>query len=99
MTDGDFDAVVAFWGTEDDLTALYLAHARCGPELDRILDALALDGGALVDEFAAMRGSFRDAALPDRCYWWTFTPGPGDCLALVLPVYEHGRMVDIVACG
>src|SRR5436305_14416162 len=99
MTNDDFDPVVPFWGADADLTELYLEHARHGPELDQVLDTLWLNADAIAPAAAAMRGTCRGAALLDHCYWRTFTPGGGDCLALVVPVHEDGRMVDMVACG
>lgn len=50
--------------------------------------------GALV---YAMRGHFEPLIWPDRCHQYTFTPGAGGTLALVIPVVEDGRVIDLVA--
>jgi len=43
-----------------------------------------------------MRGHFEGGILGNHTYHWTFTPGHGG-LALVLPVFNDYRLVDIVA--
>lgn len=45
----------------------------------------------------AMRGKFAALIWPDRAHSFTFTPGAGDTLALVAPVIEDGRIIDLVA--
>jgi hypothetical protein len=44
-----------------------------------------------------MRGHFELGLLSDHTYHWTFTPTPAGGLAIVLPVYEQHRLVDLLA--
>jgi hypothetical protein len=42
-------------------------------------------------------GHFEGGILGDHCFSWTFTPNRDCEPALVFPVYEHGRLLDILA--
>ena len=44
-----------------------------------------------------MRGFFEGGILGNHTYHWTFTPTYVGELAIVLPVYEQGRLVDLLA--
>lgn len=44
-----------------------------------------------------MRGHFELGILNDHTYHWTFTPTHTGGLAIVLPVYDRARLVDLLA--
>ena len=44
-----------------------------------------------------MNGHFEGGILHNHTYSWTFTPGRKGDLAIVVPVYDGGRLVDFVA--
>src|SRR3978361_398609 len=44
-----------------------------------------------------MRGHFEGGVLHNHTYHWTFTPTYKGELAIVLPVRDGGRLVDLVA--
>ncbi|WP_143029630.1 hypothetical protein [Bradyrhizobium brasilense] len=44
-----------------------------------------------------MNGHFEGGVLSDHTYHWTFTPGRKGDHAIVVPVYEQGRLVDMLA--
>lgn len=44
-----------------------------------------------------MRGHFEGGVLANHTYRWTFTPGRCGGLAIALPVFNGGRLVDCVA--
>jgi hypothetical protein len=49
------------------------------------------------NEARIMRGHFEGGILGRHTYHWTFTPTYKGDPAIVLPVYEHGRLVDLLA--
>jgi hypothetical protein len=44
-----------------------------------------------------MRGHFEPGLLSDHTFHWTFTPTSAGGLAVVIPIYDGGRMVDLLA--
>jgi hypothetical protein len=44
-----------------------------------------------------MKGHFEGGILGNHTFCWTFTPTHKGEPAIVLPVYEHGRLVDLLA--
>ena len=44
-----------------------------------------------------MRGHFEGGILGQHTFCWTFTPTHVGELAVVLPVHEQGRLVDLLA--
>src|ERR1700722_12715780 len=44
-----------------------------------------------------MHGHFELGLLADHTYHWTFTPTHTGGLAVVIPVYERSRLVDMLA--
>jgi hypothetical protein len=92
------DSTVPFWRSNVDVDFLFAAHAH---RPDR---AQAWLRHRYVSEFCAafgqavmMRGKFELGLLGAHTYHWTFTPDRKGGLALVLPVYEQGRLVDLLA--
>jgi hypothetical protein len=87
------DPTVQFWRSNVDVDSLFAANAH-NPERAQAWLGFrdASDSSARM-----MRGHFELGMLGDHTYHWTFTPTPAGGLAIVLPVYERGRMVDILA--
>jgi hypothetical protein len=77
-----------------DIEQLFTAHAH-NPERARAwLDwRYATDSGPAV----MMRGRFELGLLAYHTFTWTFTPSHNGGLAIVLPVYEDFRLVDLLA--
>jgi hypothetical protein len=52
---------------------------------------------SMLEQAVMMRGAFELGILSDHTYHWTFTPTRAGELAIVLPVYDGGRLVDFLA--
>jgi hypothetical protein len=86
------DATVPYWRGVD-IEQLFTAHAHRHDRAQAWLDwRYATGTGPAV----MMRGRFELGLLAYHTYAWTFTPGRGD-LAIVLPVYDDFRLVDLLA--
>jgi hypothetical protein len=88
------DPSVPFWRSNADIEQLYEAHGH-NPARARawLCWRSSTDSGPAV----MMRGHFELGLLTSRTYHWTFTPTHTGGLAIVLPVYDACRMVDMLA--
>ncbi|EKS38751.1 hypothetical protein [Afipia clevelandensis] len=96
----EYDPEVPYWRADVDAQALYDAHGRVGPEVTDLLLELELAKPSGVDDIgpvAIMDGRFSDAYLGDHTFTWIFTPGEGPDSAIVIPIWQDGRVVDLLA--
>jgi len=89
----DRDPTVPFWRSNVDVYRLLAAHAH-RPER---AEAWLRFRDVSVREAVMMRGHFELGILGDHTFSWTFTPTHTGGLAVVLPVYEQHRLVDLLA--
>jgi hypothetical protein len=89
----DRDPTVPFWRSNVDVDSLFAAHAH---RPDRAQAWLKFRD-ASEPTAVMMRGHFELGILADRTHHWTFTPTHTGELAIVLPVYERSRLVDMLA--
>lgn len=87
------DSNVPFWRSNVDVDSLFAAHAHNSERANAWLKFRDASYSSAV----MMRGHFELGILGDHTYHWTFTPTHAGGLAIVLPVYERGRMVDLLA--
>jgi hypothetical protein len=93
MTFYDRDPTVPYWRSNVDIDSLFAAHAHRPERAQAWLkfrDVSDPDG-------VVMRGHFELGILNDHTYHWTFTPTHTGGLAIVMPVYERQRLVDLLA--
>ncbi len=86
-----------YWRSNVDAQELFEKHAH-SPKLARNWfrhHKIPFNCPAL-GQAVTMRGMFALGYLPDHSFTWTFTPGVGG-RAVVLPVYENYRLVDLLA--
>lgn len=82
-----------------DLESVFKQHAYDCPAVDDWIDAhiADIDRVRAFTPIAEMRGMFTRSKL-SQCYNYQFTPNlNGSYRAVVIPVTEHGRIVDIAA--
>lgn len=89
----DRDPTVPFWRSNVDVESLFAAHAH-RPERAKAWLAFR---DAAIEPAAVMRGHFEGGILEGHTYHWTFTPTHNGDLAVVVPVYENFRLVDVLA--
>ncbi|SIN83513.1 hypothetical protein SAMN05443247_00078 [Bradyrhizobium erythrophlei] len=92
------DPTVPFWRSNVDVDSLFTAHAHRPERAQawlRFFDTS--ESTPAFEEVRIMRGHFEGAILGDHTYHWTFTPTYKGEPAIVLPVRECGRVVDILA--
>jgi hypothetical protein len=87
------DPTVPFWRSNVDVDSLFTAHAH-RPERAQ---AWLKFRDASYPSAVMMRGHFELGLLDDHTYCWTFTPTHSGALAVVFPVYEKFRLVDLLA--
>jgi hypothetical protein len=80
---------------ETDLSKIYqrdpsLPFWRSNICVEQLLEDFAING-------TQMRGHFEGGILGDHCFSWTFTPNREDEPALIFPVYDNLRLVDLLA--
>jgi hypothetical protein len=94
----DRDATVPFWRSNVDVDSLFAAHAH---RPDRAQSWLRFrdvsESCTTFGQAVTMRGHFEGGILGNHTYHWTFTPINSGELAIVLPVYEDFRLVDLLA--
>jgi hypothetical protein len=96
MTIHDRDPSVPFWRSNVDVDSLFTAHAH-NPERAKSWLRYRDVTNTIADEAVMMRGHFELGMLGHHTYHWTFTPTHAGELAIVLPVYEDFRLVDLLA--
>jgi hypothetical protein len=89
----DRDPTVPFWRSNIDVDSLFAAHAHRPQRAEAWLKFRDVS----VPDAVMMRGRFELGLLGDHTYHWTFTPTYAGGLAIVLPVYERHRLVDLLA--
>lgn len=97
----ELDPECPYWQSDVDAAELLENHKLgCGgfsDWLDREADGTWYTNEPNGTPVFAMCGKFEALIWPDRCHQFTFTPGAGDTLALVVPVIEGGLIVDLIA--
>jgi hypothetical protein len=90
----DRDPTVPFWRSNVDVDSLFAAHAH---RPDRAQSWLKYREIPEHVEAVMMRGHFEGGILGSHTYHWTFRPTHTGELAIVFPVYEQHRLVDLLA--
>jgi hypothetical protein len=90
----DRDPTVPFWRSNADVDSLFSAHAH---RPDRAHAWLKFRDVSENTDAVMMRGHFEGGILGNHTYHWTFTPTHAGGLAIVLPVFDQHRLVDLLA--
>jgi hypothetical protein len=93
----DRDPTVPYWRSNVDVDSLFAAHAHSPDRAQAWLKFRDVSECSILEQAVMMRGHFELGLLSDHTFHWTFTPTHAGGLAIVLPVYEGGRMVDLLA--
>ena len=91
------DSSLPFWRMNVDVDALFAAHAHNPDRAKAWLTFRDAEKHPASTTARMMRGSFVLGILANHTYNWTFTPTHLGDLAIVVPIYEDNRMVDILA--
>jgi hypothetical protein len=92
------DPSVPFWRANVDVDSLFSAHAHRPDRAQAWLKFRDVSASCTAfGQAAMMRGHFELGLLGDHTYDWTFTPTHAGGLAIVFPVYEYHRLVDLLA--
>jgi hypothetical protein len=97
MTIYDRDPTVPYWRANVDVDSLFTSHANRPERAQAWLKFRDVSECSILEQAVMMRGHFELGLLSDHTYHWTFTPTHTGGLAIVLPVYERGRLVDFLA--
>jgi hypothetical protein len=97
MTFYDRDPSVPFWRSNVDVDSLFAAHAHQPERAQAWLQFRDVTETGTLERAVMMRGHFELGILCNHTYHWTFTPTYIGELAIVLPVYEDCRLVDLLA--
>jgi hypothetical protein len=98
MTFYNRDSTVPFWRSNVDVDALFENHAYRPERAQAWLRwRYVSESTAEFRQVVMMRGRFEFGLLGYHTYCWTFTPTYADELAIVFPVYEDYRLVDLLA--
>ena len=90
------DPTVPFWRSNIDVEELFSAHSHRPERAKAWLDWRYVES-PIADAAVMMRGNFELGLLGCHTYHWTFTPGCKSEMAIVLPVFEDHRLVDLLA--
>jgi len=93
----DRDPTVPYWRSNVDVDSLFAAHAHRPDRVQAWLKFRDVSECSILEQAVMMRGHFELGLLSDHTFHWTFTPTHTGGLAIVLPVYESGRLVDFLA--
>jgi hypothetical protein len=91
------DPSVPFWRSNTDVEQLFDAHAHAPERAQAWLRFRDVSEQATFEKAVLMRGRFELGLLGYHTYTWSFTPTHEGERAIVLPVYEDCRMVDLLA--
>jgi hypothetical protein len=92
------DQTVPYWRSNIDVDQLFEAHAHSPHRASAWLRFRDVSvSSSAFWQAVIMRGHFEGGILGNHTYHWTFTPTPAGEPAIVLPVYERGRLVDLLA--
>jgi hypothetical protein len=93
----DRDPTVPFWRSNVDVDSLFAAHAHRPDRAQSWLRHYDVSDSFVFQSAVMMRGHFELGILSDHTFHFTFTPTHTGGLAIVLPVYDGGRLVDLLA--
>jgi hypothetical protein len=93
----DRDSSVPFWRANVDVDSLFAGHAHSPARAKAWLRFRDVSECSILEQAVMMRGNFEPGLLSDHTFHWTFTPTHVGALAIVLPVYEQHRFVDLLA--
>jgi hypothetical protein len=93
----DRDPSVPYWRANVDVDSLFAAHAHRPDRAHAWLKFRDVSESSTLEQAVMMRGHFELGILSDHTFHWSFTPTHAGGLAVVLPVYERGRLVDLLA--
>jgi hypothetical protein len=92
------DERVPYWRANVDVDSLFDAHAHRPDRAQAWLKFRDVSECSVAFEQAVlMRGHFEGGILGSHTYHWTFTPTYKGDLAVVLPIYDQARIVDLLA--
>jgi hypothetical protein len=92
------DSTVPFWRSNVDVDALFENHSHRPERAQAWLRYRNVAESCSGFQHAVMmRGHFELGLLDDHTYCWSFTPTHSGALAVVFPVYEKFRLVDLLA--
>jgi hypothetical protein len=92
------DDSLPYWLANVDVESLFENHAHRPDRAQawlRYRDVSETCCG--FEQAVMMRGHFEGGILSNRTYHWIFTPGRKGDLAIVVPVYDDCRIVDLLA--
>jgi hypothetical protein len=93
----DRDPSVPYWRANVDVDSLFAAHAHSPDRAQAWLKFRDVSEGSILEQAVMMRGHFELGILSDHTFHFTFTPTHAGSLAVVLPIYEQHRLVDLLA--
>ena len=93
----DRDPTVPYWRSNSDVDQIFDAFAHRPDRAQSWLEWRYVSEQATFEQAVMMRGKFELGYLSHQTYTWSFTPTHKGKLAIVLPVYEDFRMVDLLA--
>ncbi len=98
MTFYNRDPSVPFWRSNVDVDSLFTAHSY-RPERAQawLRHRYVSESCSAFGQAVMMRGHFEGGILGQHTFCWTFTPTHVGEPAIVLPVYEDYRLVDLLA--
>ena len=91
------DPRVPFWRSNSDAQQLFDAHAHRPERAQAWVQWYYVSEQATFERAVMMRGRFELGYLGYHTYTWSFTLTHEGDLAVVLPVFEDCRMVDLLA--
>jgi hypothetical protein len=91
------DPSVSFWRSNSDVDQIFESFAHRPERAQSWLQWYYVSEQATFEQAVMMRGKFELGYLGYHTYTWSFTPTHTGDLAVVLPVYEDCRMVDLLA--
>jgi hypothetical protein len=92
------DPRVPYWRSNVDVDFLFTAHSHRPDRAQAWLRYRGVSENSLAfGQAVLMRGHFEGGILSQHTFCWTFTPTHVGELAVVLPVHEKGRLVDLLA--
>ncbi len=88
---------VPYWRSNTNVEQLFEAHAHRPDRAQAWLNWYYVSEQATFEQAVLMRGHFELGYLSSHTFTWSFTPTHKGEPAIVLPVYEDFRMVDLLA--
>jgi len=92
------DPTVPFWRSNVDVDTLFEIHSHRPERAQAWLRYRDVSESCTVfGQAVMMRGHFEGGILGNHTYHWTFTPTCTGELAIVIPVFNDCRLVDLIA--